>query len=793
MINRLLRRLSIRGRIFSLFFLLLIIFTGLFIWMVNRQVVLPRNLQQVTASSANIERSLLLASGRLLSARINLMRYITDAVPNASEALGDIDQAKDLLNQALVLIDEPDEANSIEAALAEVEEFHTLIGRIQTARSAGMADVDAFLSNAHQKGLDIEQRIELIVAENSQRTIVDNEAQIAQAQRQMIYLVVGTVAAIILAIGVVIVIERSINQPINDLRDGLEALRSGHLDTLIPITGQDELSWLARTFNQMTAHIAQSYTDLENRVADRTRAAESRALQLQVAAEVARDAASASELDSLLFRAVNLIRDRFDFYHVGIFLIDDLGKYAVLRAATGEAGQALLQREHKLRVGEVGIIGYTTGTGAARIVNDVDADFVFRRDVKLPETHSEMALPLKVGKVVIGALDVHSNKLNAFGEDDLAALQILADQLAVAIKNMRLVGELEDRLAEIDTLYRRYTQDSLSRVTHGSQQLGFQYDLLSLQSGQQKLPADVLAKLRSGQKVVMREEVQGVAKSRLFAPLMLYDQMIGVLGFDQDDPNHLWSDDEIVIIEAVSNQVILALDNARLLDETQLRTDQLRLLQDVTATAAGHTSLKELLADVNQKLRLGLDVERCMIALVDAGGITATQATLSSTHPVPPESLLNANKISLTDNRLFQEAISKRRSVVQYSENEAQPSPTGIQSPSKTQIYTTVVIPLVARDEVIGLIVLESMDVLRRFGDEDLKLFDQLSIQISTAVEVAQSIEQSAKRAERERMLSNITARMRATLDVETVMRTAVDEIFQTGDYSEVTVYLAEE
>ena len=113
----------------------------------------------------------------------------------------------------------------------------------------------------------------------------------------------------------------------------------------------------------------------------------------------------------------------------------------------------------------MGIIGYTTGTGAARIVNDVDADFVFRRDAKLPETHSEMALPLKVGKVVIGALDVHSDKLNAFGEDDLAALQILADQLAVAIKNMRLVGELEDRLAEINTLYRRYTQDSLARGT----------------------------------------------------------------------------------------------------------------------------------------------------------------------------------------------------------------------------------------------------------------------------------------------------------------------------------------
>jgi GAF domain-containing protein/HAMP domain-containing protein len=793
MINRLLRRLTIRGRVISLFVLLLIIFAGLFILMINHQAALTDKLQQVTNINTRIERSLLLASGRVLSARINLMRYTTDTVPNASEALGDIDQAKDLINQALSLLTVPEQTTAIEAALAEIEEYQTLIGRVQTVRSAGMGDVNALLSDAYQKELDIEQRIESIVAENAQRMDGENDAEIAKAQRQMIYLTLGSAIVLILATVSVILVERSINRPISELRDGAEALRSGHLDTLIPIIGQDELSWLARTFNQMTAQIAQSYTDLENRVADRTRAAESRALQLQVAAEVARDAASASELDSLLFRAVNLIRDRFDFYHVGIFLIDDLGKFAVLRAATGEAGQSLLQREYKLRVGEVGIIGYTTGTGAARIVNDVDADFVFRRDAKLPETHSEMALPLKVGKVVMGALDVQSSKLNAFGEDDLAALQILADQLAVAIKNMRLVGELEDRLAEINTLYRRYTQDSLARVTHGSQQLGFQYDLLSLQTGQQKLPADVLAKLHSGQKVVVKEEVQGVVKSRLFAPLMLYDQMIGVLGFDQDDPNHQWSEDEIVIIEAVSNQVILALDNARLLDETQLRTDQLRLLQDVTATAAAHTSLKELLNDISQKLRAGLDVERCMIALVDAGGIAATKAALALAHPLPPESMTLGIKVALTQNSLFQEALSQKKSVVQYEEHGLQFSPSGTRIPSQPPIYSAVAIPLVARDVVIGLIVLEITDPLRRFSDEDLQLFDQLSMQISTAVEVARSIEQSTTRAERERILGNITARMRATLDVETVLRTAVEEIFHTGDFAEVSVYLAAE
>jgi nitrate/nitrite-specific signal transduction histidine kinase len=423
MINRLLRRLTIRGRVVSLFVLLLILFTTLFILVISNQTTFTRDLQQVTDTNSQIERSLLLASVRMLSARINLMRYVSDIIPAPGEALGDIDQASDLLNQASSFFTNPEQITAIDAVLGEIEEYKTLIGKIQTARSAGMDnDVNALLSDAYQKELGIEQRIESIVTENTQRMDQYLAAESAKAQRQLIYLILSGMALLILAMISGILVERSITRPVYELRNGVEALRAGHLDTLLPIGGQDELSWLARTFNQMTAQIAKSYTDLEQKVADRTRAAEGRALQLQVAAEVARDAASASELDSLLFRAVNLIRDRFDFYHVSIYLIDDLGKFAVLCAATGEAGRLLIQREYKLRVGEIGIVGYTTGLGVPRIVNDVDADFVYRRDVMLPETHSEMALPLKIGKVVIGALDVQSSKLNAFGEDDIAAL-----------------------------------------------------------------------------------------------------------------------------------------------------------------------------------------------------------------------------------------------------------------------------------------------------------------------------------------------------------------------------------
>lgn len=793
MINHLLRRLTIRGRMISLLALLLIICAVFFLLMVNNQAKLTEELHQTSEVNSQIERSLLLASGRVLSARINLMRYVTGAVPNPNEALGDINQTKDLLNQALSLLTIAEQTTAIEATLAEIDEYQKLIGKVQTALSSGMSDVNALLSDAYKKELDIEKRIETIAAENTQRMEVENASRIAMARRQLIYLSLGCAAALILSLILVSLVERSVARPIHELREGAEALRSGRLDARVPVFGQDELSFLARSFNQMATQVAQSYTNLENRVVDRTRAAEGRALQLQVAAEVARDAASASELDSLLFRAVNLIRDRFDFYHVGIFLIDDLEKFAVLRAATGELGRSLLQREYKLRVGEVGVIGYTTGTGIARIVNDVDADFGYRRDAKLPDTKSEMAIPLKVGKAVIGALDIQSDKLNAFGEDDLAALQILADQLAVAIKNMRLVGELEDRLSEINTLYRRYTQESLVRVSHDTQSLGFQYDLLSLQMGQQRLAPDVLAKLRLGKKVIVKEEVQGVIKSRLFAPLMLYDQMVGLLGFDQDDPNHQWSDDEIVIIEAVSNQVILALDNARLLDETQLRTDQLRLLQEVTASAAAHTSVTELLNDVSQKMRSGLAAERCVIAIVDAGKMEATTTALASASPLPPELTTMSFKLPLVNNDLIGQAIREKKSIVKSDERGLQGVIAGAVTPLQPQIYSAVVIPLLVRDAVIGLIGLEIADLNRRFSEEDLKLFDQLSIQISTAVEVARSVEQSRVRAERERMISEITARIRATMDVETVLRTAVEEIYHSGDFAEVSVYLTAE
>jgi PAS domain S-box-containing protein len=187
---------------------------------------------------------------------------------------------------------------------------------------------------------------------------------------------------------------------------------------------------------------------LERRVAERTRDLERRTAQLQVAAEVARDAATAHNLDDLLSSAVDLVRERFGFYHAGIFLLDKASEYAVLRAAAGEAGRQMLEAGHKLKAGEVGIVGYVTGSGQSRVSLDVGTDAVHFENPFLPETRSEMALPLKVGDRVIGALDVQSIHEAAFSEDDVTALQIMADQLAVAIERTQLFEQTQATLEE---------------------------------------------------------------------------------------------------------------------------------------------------------------------------------------------------------------------------------------------------------------------------------------------------------------------------------------------------------
>ncbi len=162
-----------------------------------------------------------------------------------------------------------------------------------------------------------------------------------------------------------------------------------------------------------------------------------RAEQLQTAATIARDTSSTLALDSLLEKAVNLIREGFGYSHASIFLLDESGTNAVVRASTGEVGKEMLRSGHFLPVGSKSIIGHVTRSCLPYVVNNVIEDPIHYPNPLLPDTRSEAGIPLQISGRVIGALDVQSNVVDAFTPDDIAVLQILADQIAVAVDNAR--------------------------------------------------------------------------------------------------------------------------------------------------------------------------------------------------------------------------------------------------------------------------------------------------------------------------------------------------------------------
>lgn len=189
-----------------------------------------------------------------------------------------------------------------------------------------------------------------------------------------------------------------------------------------------------------------------------------RATQLATAAEIAREASSTLEVDTLLNTAVNLVRDRFGYYHASIFLTEGLNAY--VKASTGEAGRQLVENRHTLPVQQgTSIIGNVIFTGEPLVVNDVTADPTHRPHPLLPDTRAELGIPLKIGHRIIGALDVQSTEVNAFSQEDIAVLQILVDQIAVAVDNARsfeVAQTAVEEMREVD----RLKSEFLANMSH---------------------------------------------------------------------------------------------------------------------------------------------------------------------------------------------------------------------------------------------------------------------------------------------------------------------------------------
>jgi GAF domain-containing protein len=358
-------------------------------------------------------------------------------------------------------------------------------------------------------------------------------------------------------------------------------------------------------------------SELESLRTDQQHRIEKQLVELNLAAHVARQAASIHNLNQLLSETTRLISDQFAFYHVGVFMISQDGRYAVLKAASSAGGQRMLERGHQLEVGKVGIVGYATGSGEARIALDVGEDATYFDNPDLPETRSELALPLKVRGQVIGALDVQSKEANAFNDDDVGILQTLADQIALAIDNATLFEESNKALQELQDLYIRQTHKTWMQQMRGHT-LAFALKSHNIQPAVEAADRD-----------------QPDNPHQVKIPIRLRGVRLGSLILRRDENTSAWTEEEKNLLTQASEQVALALDNARLYEEAQSRASREQAINTLTANLSRSLDVETLLKAAVKQLGEVPDVWEVAVHIQPPDTVNPTGTPDEITRPRP--------------------------------------------------------------------------------------------------------------------------------------------------------------
>jgi GAF domain-containing protein len=422
-------------------------------------------------------------------------------------------------------------------------------------------------------------------------------------------------------IGAILLVASSgiLNLMIGRLNQAVEQARANEL---AQVTANKELRELQVSLEQ---RVEERTAELENRSAEleiANQRNQERATQFEAIAQVANAIASIRTLGELLPKITQLISELFDFYHVGIFLNDASNQYASLSAANSDGGQKMLARRHQLKIGEQGIVGNVASTGTPRIALDVGKDARFFNNPDLPNTHSEMALPLAISGKIMGVLDVQSTEPGAFDEDDLQILSILAYQVSLAIENARLFEESSKSLTEAEALYRQYLRQAWGRMPKEQQLEGYHFSAIG---------AVPIERTNENKKSGRDDQSR---RPGISVPIILRGESIGTLAIQVPDVGQV-NDDQMDLIKAVAERVAISAENARLFEETTRRAERERLVTDITAKIRSTNDPDVMIQTALNELKTALGATK--VQLVPHTLQQSKTTSMPNTHSNPPD------------------------------------------------------------------------------------------------------------------------------------------------------------
>ncbi len=495
---------------------------------------------------------------------------------------------------------------------------------------------------------------------------------------------------------------RGIANPLKDMVEDANRIAAGDLAHRVTALHQhstvrrnvarrgDELGSLARAFNRMTEQWRDLISGLETRVADRTRELERRSAHLKASADVGRTVSSILDAEELIQQSVELIREQFDLYYVGLFLLDAAGKWAVLRAGTGDTGRMMLAQSYRIRVGE-GMIGLSIARAQARVALEAggrkqEAEGTKQRfgsaeqvaTSELPETRSNgrllsaAALPLRSRGQVMGALSVQSDQPDAFAEDAMVVLQTVADLVAVALDNAYLFAESQEALEASIRAYGESGREAWGKLLNAEPNLGYRSSIGGITNAGDVWRPEMEDALQRGETIQWTQTIRG-------------------------------------------NGVDAEVDTA-----------------DIDRASA----------DID---RASADIDRASADIADVD-----RASVRVSADIMPAGC--------------------RR----FDADDEQP----------------LAVPIKVRGEVIGVLDTYKRADAGKWTTDEIALLEALAGQLGIAVEGARLYEEAQRRAMREQLTREITDTMRRATDVEAIIQTAVDELFEILGTSRAFVHL---
>jgi PAS domain S-box-containing protein len=506
----------------------------------------------------------------------------------------------------------------------------------------------------------------------------------------------------------------NIANPVVKMIGVAQRMAEGDLQQDIDISSQDEIGTLARALREMGVSLEHRQQDLLAAQA----LVEDRAADLAISNEVGRLMTGIESFDELLEKSINFIRNNYEFYYTQIYLLDDGMRYAHLRSGTGLVGKTLLERGHKLNMAETSLVARAIQSRRPVLVPDTTLDATHKVNDLLPDTRSELTVPLIVGRDIIGVLDMQDTRKGRFSRDNLAVFETMGGQLASAIRRTQSYTEIEDVVERAEAINRRLTQEAwggyLTQL-QGGKTLGYRYNL------ERPVPID---SHEYDNFAINKEDI-------ITQEISLRGQPIGKIQV-ADDREHEWGEDELTLIRDVSDRVALALEQFRAFDEVDRRAAELETVAKVGLEATTNLDLGEVLRTACDLTKENFDLYHVHVYLLDTAGrrlnLTAGAGDVGRR--------MVANKHHITLNNENSLVARAARALEGVRENDITEAPDFLPNPLLRDTRSELAIPMVVGDEIIGVLDVQSERV-GRFGEEDIRVLGVLASQLAVSVKNA--------------------------------------------------------